>query len=50
MRKAMLGRRHESPHGTRLRHADPPFRNFGAQNGVQRIVALFALEKPMTPA
>lgn len=49
VREALVGKRPDGEPGTVLRCADPPFKNFGNQNGVQRIVALFALDLQIVP-
>ena len=49
VREALVGKRPDGEPGVVLRCANPPFKNFGNQNGVQRIVALFTLDLPIVP-
>jgi hypothetical protein len=47
VRKALLGKRPPNTHGIVLRSDDPPFRNFGLQNGSRRIVAILTMRLPI---
>lgn len=49
VREALVGKRPADEPGTVLRCANPPFKNFGNKNGVQRIVALFSLDLQIVP-
>lgn len=49
VREALVGKERTGEPGTVLRCADPPFKNFGNQNGVQRIVAMLALDLQIVP-
>jgi hypothetical protein len=49
-RAATVGKRHSSDPGAALRPGDPPFKNFGTTNGVQRIAMFLALEQPIVPS
>ena len=49
VREALVGKQPDGDPGTVIRCANPPFRNFGNQNGVQRIVAMFNLDLQIVP-
>ena len=49
VREALVGKKWDGEPGTVLRCAEPPFKNFGNQNGDQRIVAMFALDLQIVP-
>ncbi len=49
VREALVGAKRSGEPGTVLRSDDPPFHNFGNQNGVQRIVVLLALDLSILP-
>lgn len=47
VRNALWGQFIEPNSRRALRPADPSFKNFGTENGVQRIVAMFTMELPI---
>ncbi len=47
VRQALVGKYIEPNSNRRLLPGDPPFKNFGTENGVQRIVAMLTMELPI---
>lgn len=49
VREALVGKRPTDDPGAAIRPDNPPFKNFGNQNGVQRIVAMFLIDLQIVP-